>query len=247
MPHVGYGQPGDNELSKTLDSGTHEAQKQATSTGPTLAFSMNFCFTPPFCTLHRRPLGNDMATYPTETDPLLRNAPNAQPTESKVKLPVGPLEMSKSDRYAILAGIWMATFFGTFLTPRITGTEFDTSTDECDYSQSLHLPRVMPAISSEFQKFNQASWLGTAYLLATCTFTPLYGRLCIVMGRRGANQMALAFAALGTVGCGLSRNMETLILARFLAGIGGGGIYTTSTSDCICNLGPSANRSHEAS
>ena len=54
------------------------------------------------------------------------------------------------------------------------------------------------------------------YLLATCTFTPLYGRLSNVLGRRGANQTAVFFACLGTVACGLSTNMESLIAARFV-------------------------------
>ena len=57
---------------------------------------------------------------------------------------------------------------------------------------------------------------GARYLLATCTFTPLYGRLCNVMGRRAANQIAVAFAAVGTAACGLSSNMEMLIAARFV-------------------------------
>lgn len=37
------------------------------------------------------------------------------------------------------------------------------------------------------------------------------------MGRRGANQTAVLFATLGTAACGLSRNMETLIVARFVS------------------------------
>ncbi|KAJ7184611.1 vacuolar amino acid permease [Mycena filopes] len=147
-----------------------------------------------------------MANYPTESDPLIYKSSKAPPL---VTSPTGPLEVSKSNRYGILAGIWMATFLGAL--------------------NSTLVPTMMPAISSDFQKFHQASWLGTAYLLATCTFTPLYGRLCNILGRRGANQVAIAFAALGTISCGLSHNMETLILARFLAGIGGGGIFTTST------------------
>ncbi|KAJ7490917.1 vacuolar amino acid permease [Mycena latifolia] len=120
----------------------------------------------------------------------------------------GPPEISKSNRRAILAGIWMAAFLGALNTTLV--------------------PTTIPSISSEFQKFHQASWIGTVYLLAMCIFTPLYGRLCNVMGRRGANQLAISFAALGTIGCGLSRNMETLIAARFIADIGGGGIFTTS-------------------
>ncbi|KAJ7684310.1 vacuolar amino acid permease [Mycena polygramma] len=151
-----------------------------------------------------------MASSPTECDPLISRPRNTKPSTTLVELAIGsrnpgPLEISKSNRYAILAGIWLATFLGV----------------------------LIPAISSEFQKFHQASWLGTAYLLATCSdrgpFTPLYGRLCNVMGRKGANQTAICFAALGTIGCGLSRNMETLIIARFIAGIGGGGIFTTSS------------------
>lgn len=67
------------------------------------------------------------------------------------------------------------------------------------------------------------------YLLATCTFTPLYGRLSDVMGRRGANQAAVVFMGLGTLACGLSPNMEVLVAARFLGGLGGGGITTTAT------------------
>ena len=46
---------------------------------------------------------------------------------------------------------------------------------------------------------------------------PLYGRLCNVMGRRGANQLAVASAAFGTLACGLSQNMEMLIVARFVS------------------------------
>ena len=57
----------------------------------------------------------------------------------------------------------------------------------------------------------------TRYLLATATFTPLYGRLCNVMGRRGANQLAVVFAALGTAACGFSTSMEMLIAARFVS------------------------------
>ena len=61
----------------------------------------------------------------TERDPLLRNeAPVANSSVSKSKvqetgrgdLRVGPLEISSSTRYGILAGTWMATFL-TVRTP----------------------------------------------------------------------------------------------------------------------------------
>ncbi|OCB89634.1 vacuolar amino acid permease [Sanghuangporus baumii] len=156
-------------------------------------------------------------TNATERDPLLvASNPGAEPPGApavpvdvrEIKVKPGPLEITRLRRYAILSGIWTATFLSSLNTTLVA--------------------TLLSSISSEFERSNQASWLGTAYLLATCTFTPLYGRLCNVMGRRGANQLAVASAAVGTLACGLSQNMEMLIIARFLSGLGGGGINTTS-------------------
>ncbi|KZT11174.1 vacuolar amino acid permease [Laetiporus sulphureus 93-53] len=153
-----------------------------------------------------------------EREPLLEAAsaqPSAlagavlSPLDTKDFSRVGPLDISRSTRYGILAGIWAGTFLSSLNTTLVA--------------------TLLPSISSEFNKSHQAHWLGTAYLLATSTFTPLYGRLCNVMGRRGANQVAVFFAALGTAACGLSGSMEVLIAARFLGGLGGGGINTTAT------------------
>ncbi|KAG8858118.1 hypothetical protein FRB91_010335 [Serendipita sp. 411] len=93
---------------------------------------------------------------------------------------------------------------------------------------------LMSAIASSYSSANQASWIGTSFLLATCTFTPHYGRLCTVLGRRGAHQVAIIFASLGTLGCGVAPGMKWLIASRFLAGVGGGGLFVTTgivTSD----------------
>jgi len=152
----------------------------------------------------------------TETDPLVWSAQptvysavvNQPPLKEDVRSD-GPLEMSSSMRLRILAGMWAAMFLSSLNTTLVA--------------------TLLPSICSDFQKSQQASWLGTAYLLATCTFNPLYGRLCDVLGRRTATQIAILFAVAGTILCGTSQNMETLIFARFLAGIGGGGILTIST------------------
>ncbi|KAJ3513848.1 hypothetical protein NLJ89_g2712 [Agrocybe chaxingu] len=129
----------------------------------------------------------------SERDPLIQHE-----HDDKHDSRPGPLEISRSTRYGILAGLWTGTVLSAL-------------------NQTL-----VPTIES-------ASWLGTSYLLATCTFTPLYGRLCNVMGRKRANQTALLFAGLGVFMCGMSKSMEMLIVARFLSGIGGGGLFTTSS------------------
>ena len=71
---------------------------------------------------------------------------------------------------------------------------------------------LMTPIGSHFKKSNQASYIGTSYLLSVCCFTPLYGecisppraqsthirsgRLSDILGRRGA--MLLALTLFGT-------------------------------------------------
>ncbi len=41
--------------------------------------------------------------------------------------------------------------------------------------------------------------------------------------------MALAFFGVGTILCGFAPSMETLIAARGIAGMGGGGVMTVSS------------------
>ncbi|KAF8801910.1 MFS general substrate transporter [Phlegmacium glaucopus] len=150
----------------------------------------------------REPLirGSSCSTLSESTITSLRTF-TSPPTRPSTSDPLGPLEISSGSRYGILAGIWLAQFLSVLL----------------------------PAISSDFNKSNEASWVGTSYLLATCTFTPLYGRLSDVMGRSGANRSAVLFATIGIIACGLSNSMQMLIISRFISGMGGGGIFTTSS------------------
>ncbi|GJJ15434.1 hypothetical protein Clacol_009712 [Clathrus columnatus] len=50
------------------------------------------------------------------------------------------------------------------------------------------------------------------------------------MGRRGAYQTAIIFAGVGTLFCGLSPNFPTLIVSRFITGMGGGGVLTLAAT-----------------
>ncbi|PFH53531.1 hypothetical protein AMATHDRAFT_1185 [Amanita thiersii Skay4041] len=164
------------------------------------------------------------AAHPTERDSLL--VPYNDPCDGK-RRNLGPLEVSTSTRRGILSGIWLGAFLSALNRKAVLFLlvcEMKTNLLKC-------LRNIGPndSISSEFKKSSQASWLGTSYLLAICTFTPLYGRLCNVLGRQGASQLALFFAGSGILLCGLSDSMEMLIIARFLSGIGGGGLFTISS------------------
>lgn len=77
---------------------------------------------------------------------------------------------------------------------------------------------LLSPIASSFHASHQASWLGTSFLLSNITFTPLYGRLCGILGRRLANASAISLFTLGTLFCAIAPSMKYLILARFIGG-----------------------------
>ncbi|KAH9938404.1 vacuolar amino acid permease [Fomitopsis serialis] len=86
---------------------------------------------------------------------------------------------------------------------------------------------LLAPIGSYFNESNRSSYIGTSYLLSVCCFTPLYGRLSDILGRKGAMLLALSLFGVGTFLCGLAPSMDGLIVARAIAGMGGGGIAVT--------------------
>lgn len=79
---------------------------------------------------------------------------------------------SREDLLWILGGLWSAVFLGA-LDTTIVAT-------------------LVSPIGSYFEKSHQASYLGASYLLTVCCFTPLYGRLSDILGRKGAMLVALS-------------------------------------------------------
>lgn len=152
-----------------------------------------------------------MSSRPSsETRPLLHGQPTPNRAVQHAALhPPLTQKPSGADLAWVLAGLWSAVFLGA-----LDGTIVAT---------------LMTPIGSHFQKSNQASYIGTSYLLSVCCFTPLYGRLSDILGRRGAMLLALTLFGLGTILCGLAPSMEALIAARAIAGMGGGGVMTVSS------------------
>jgi predicted MFS family arabinose efflux permease len=61
---------------------------------------------------------------------------------------------------------------------------------------------------------------------------PVYGVLVQSLGRRFAMLAACALFASGTAACALARDIWTLIAARALTGLGGGGLISVSAVVC---------------
>lgn len=118
-------------------------------------------------------------------------------------------QFSRRDICWILAGLWSAVLLGAF-----DGTVVAT---------------LLTPIGSEFNASNQSSYIATSYLLSVCCFTPLYGRLADILGRKGAMLLALTLFGSGTILCGMAPSMSFLIISRAIAGMGGGGVMTVSS------------------
>lgn len=162
---------------------------------------------------------------PSDTRPLLDETPHSYSSitqrdcddvvslasDSACELVPAPAlnKFSRADTIWILAGLWSAVFLGA-----LDGTVVAT---------------LLTPIGSHFNKSNQSSYIGTAYLLSVCCFTPLYGRLSDILGRKGAMLLALSLFGSGTIFCGMAPSMEALIAARAVAGMGGGGVMTVSS------------------
>ncbi|KAL4068288.1 major facilitator superfamily domain-containing protein [Scleroderma yunnanense] len=101
-------------------------------------------------------------------------------------------------------------------------TLFLATTDATIVSTSL------PTIASDFGASQaQYTWVGTAYMLTQTAFQPLYGMLSDLVGRKNVLYASMFIFATGSLLCGAAVSIKNLILARALAGIGGGGIVST--------------------
>ncbi|KAJ7128350.1 major facilitator superfamily domain-containing protein [Mycena epipterygia] len=125
-------------------------------------------------------------------------------TERTPLVPKMPAEATRYDLALLMTGIWSLTFISS-LDATIVATLITQEAYDMAYMQL-------------------SSWIGTSYLLSLCAFTPLYGRLVNIIGRRPSILFAGTVFGVGTILCGFVQNMPQLIACRALAGIGGGGM-----------------------
>jgi len=83
---------------------------------------------------------------------------------------------------------------------------------------------ALPTIGGELNDLSHLPWVVTAYLLSATAVTPLYGKLADIIGRRTTLLTAIVVFIVGSVLCAIAPTMWFLILARFVQGLGGGGL-----------------------
>ena len=83
---------------------------------------------------------------------------------------------------------------------------------------------ALPTIGRQFHNVADLSWVITAYLLSSTSVAPVFGSLSDIYGRRTMMMAALGLFLVGSVACALAPSILVLVVARFLQGLGGGGI-----------------------
>ncbi|TFK85585.1 MFS general substrate transporter [Polyporus arcularius HHB13444] len=114
----------------------------------------------------------------------------------------------------------------------------------CTFVSALDVTAIstaLPTITKDLGGGDKYVWVGAAYGLASAAILPLSGRLADAFGRRPVMLSAVALFSLGSALSGATQNMNMLVAARTVQGIGGGAILNLSDI-IISDLIPLAER-----
>ena len=77
---------------------------------------------------------------------------------------------------------------------------------------------------------DEATWVLTSYLVANAVVIPISGWLSRVIGRKRYYMLSVALFTAASLMCGIAPNIQFLVIARILQGIGGGGLAPSEQS-----------------
>ena len=84
---------------------------------------------------------------------------------------------------------------------------------------------ALPTFAKELHgSANDTFWIGTAYLICSTVFQPVYGTLSFILGRKFSIYIALFFFAIGAVLAGVATTIPMMLAGRSLQGVGGAGL-----------------------
>jgi EmrB/QacA subfamily drug resistance transporter len=90
--------------------------------------------------------------------------------------------------------------------------------------ESSVVATAMPTIVSQLGGLSSYSWVFSAYLVASTTMVPIFGKLSDQFGKRPVYAVAMALFLAGSVLCGRAGSMTELIVFRVVQGLGAGGV-----------------------
>lgn len=103
------------------------------------------------------------------------------------------------------------------------------------------LSSALPTLVGELNGVEHMAWVITAFILASTVMMPVYGKLGDLLGRKPMLLFAIIVFTIGSVIGALAPDMTTLIIARVVQGLGGGGLMILSQAT-IADVVPARER-----
>jgi len=85
---------------------------------------------------------------------------------------------------------------------------------------------AIPAITNQFNSIKDIGWYSSAYMLTSCGFILLYGRIYTFFPTKPVFLSGIVLFEIGSAICGAAQNSVMLITGRAIAGLGSSGVFT---------------------
>ncbi|OTA84961.1 hypothetical protein M434DRAFT_165979 [Hypoxylon sp. CO27-5] len=100
----------------------------------------------------------------------------------------------------------------------------------------LIISTAIPAITDEFHSLPDVGWYGSAYLLTTCAFQLLFGKVYTFFPVRVTFLATIFLFEAGSAICGAAPNSVAFILGRAIQGVGSAGIFGGSIISIVYSV-----------
>lgn len=84
---------------------------------------------------------------------------------------------------------------------------------------------AIPRITDQFDSLGDVGWYGSSYLLTTCAFMLLLGKIYTFVNPKWVYLGSLVVFEVGSTICGAAPNSTALIIGRAIAGLGNAGLF----------------------
>ncbi|KAH9217395.1 putative MFS transporter [Leptodontidium sp. 2 PMI_412] len=90
----------------------------------------------------------------------------------------------------------------------------------------LIISTAIPQITNDFNSAGDIGWYGTAYLLTSCAFQLVFGKIYTFFSVKGTFMASVLLFEIGSALCGAAPDSITFIVGRAVAGLGAGGVMS---------------------
>ncbi|KAJ7650991.1 transporter [Roridomyces roridus] len=138
----------------------------------------------------------------------------ASPESEKSTAPEGPLSETTLEESTSLTGHQLTLVFSSMLLCLLL----------VSLDQTI-LATALPRIASKFDAFSLQGWVASSFTLVQTVLLPFYGQLLRIAPAKHVMLSSISIFEIGSLVCGVSKNINQLIAGRVVAGVGAAGLF----------------------